>query len=95
MRASAKKKFASSGRILRSSVQAALQMRTSGVFASFANAWRLHRTRAKPGPELQEQQRTIGFEHRISIVFRVYDDQKLVRITGIRYAGRNLQPWKE
>jgi plasmid stabilization system protein ParE len=47
-----------------------------------------HRGEHRPG--LAEQQRTIGFEGRISIVFRVYDEQKLVRITGIRYGGRSL-----
>ena len=41
--------------------------------------------------DLKEGLRTIGFEHRISIVFRVYDDQQLVRVTGIRYAGRSFE----
>lgn len=42
-------------------------------------------------PELKEGQRTIGFEHRISVVFRVYDDERLVRIIGIHYGGRSLR----
>jgi len=41
-------------------------------------------------PELKEDQKTIGFEHRITVIFRVYDDRELVRITGISYAGRSL-----
>jgi plasmid stabilization system protein ParE len=39
---------------------------------------------------LKGDQRSIGFEHRISVVFRISDERKDVTIVGFLYAGRRL-----
>jgi len=57
---------------------------------SFCKGLALAPHRGESRPELEESLRTIGFEHRISVVFRVYDDQQFVRVIGIRYGGRQI-----
>ena len=40
-------------------------------------------------------QRSIGFERRVSVVFEVVDADKVVNIAGIRYAGQRLDQTSE
>jgi len=47
-----------------------------------------HRGESRPG--VKANQRTIGFEARISIIFYVSDEDQLVTIVGVRYGGREL-----
>ena len=42
-------------------------------------------------PDLSPDVRTIGFERRVTIVFRVLHHQQLVIIEGIFYAGRSVE----
>jgi toxin ParE1/3/4 len=47
-----------------------------------------HRGERRQG--IKFDQRTIGFERRISIIFEVLEAEKIVNISGIRYAGRSF-----
>jgi toxin ParE1/3/4 len=47
-----------------------------------------HRGERRQG--IKFNQRTIGFERLISIIFEVLEAEKIVNISGIRYAGRSL-----
>jgi toxin ParE1/3/4 len=47
-----------------------------------------HRGQHRPG--IRADQRTIGFERRVSVIFNVSDKRKVVNVVGIRYAGQEL-----
>ena len=47
-----------------------------------------HRGERRHG--IRFDQRTIGFERRISIIFEIREAEKIVNIVGIRYAGRSF-----
>jgi toxin ParE1/3/4 len=47
-----------------------------------------HRGERRQG--IKFDQRTIGFERRISVIFEVLEAEKIVNISGIRYAGRSF-----
>lgn len=48
-----------------------------------------HRGERREG--IKFDQRTIGFDRRVSIIFEVRDADRLVNIVGIRYAGQSLE----
>lgn len=48
-----------------------------------------HRGQHRHG--VRSGQRTIGFERRISIVFELQEENQIVHIVGVRYAGRRLE----
>ncbi|HTV09315.1 MAG TPA: type II toxin-antitoxin system RelE/ParE family toxin [Candidatus Aquilonibacter sp.] len=52
-----------------------------------------HRGEHREG--IKFDQRSIGFERRVSVIFEVVDAEKVVNIAGIRYAGQQLDQASE
>jgi toxin ParE1/3/4 len=52
-----------------------------------------HRGEHREG--IRFDQRSIGFERRVSVIFEVVDSEQVVNIAGIRYAGQQLDQTKE
>ncbi|MEO7028484.1 MAG: type II toxin-antitoxin system RelE/ParE family toxin [Acidobacteriaceae bacterium] len=58
---------------------------------AFAHGLSLAPHRGERRTGLQPEFRTIGFKGRVSILFAVSDEEKLVRVVGFRYAGHGWQ----